>query len=229
MDEEERKKVSIDPELMSLVKDKRRDGWSDNRIKEWLTKEHSLYSGAQIDKVLDVLEEADEPMRKKSAKQKARRERSYKIERVLSLSAIGVLILIFIAISPLPRLIGTYVFGQHPGSCAYLDNQYCSKGVTIKEADGNNYLAFNLPSGSFVFAPFTGVFNYGVPDYTNQGVYTAGDVIIASNNTTTTFKFYSYFEPMVSSSTIVTKGEPIAIIKGPAIDEAHNANFLIKE
>lgn len=227
-DKEDKNNPNLDPELLSLVRDKRRDGWNDSKIKEWLTEERSLYSAAQVNRVFEVLNEAEEPMKRKAAKTKARRERSYGVEKAVFLSLITAGAVFFIAISPLPKVVAAHLFGQYPGSCAYLDGRYCGKGAIIKEADGNNYLAFNLPSGSLVFAPFTGVFDYNVPDYAASGIYTVGNVAIVYNNATTTFQFYSYFQPMVFKG-IVTKGEPIAIIKGPAVDEASNANFLIKE
>ncbi len=223
------KNVSIDPELLSLVKDKRKEGWNDGRIREWLTKEHSLYSGEQVSKIFSVLNKSEEPQRKKAVKEKKIREKSYKIEKIVFLLLITAVAVFFVAISPLPQAVGAYLLEQQPGSCAYLNNRYCGRGIKIKEADGHDYLSFSLPSGSLVFAPFTGVYAYDYPDYASRGIYTMGNITVVSNNTTTTFEFYSYFQPIVSSSTIVTKGEPIAIVKGAAVDEANNSNFLVRE
>jgi hypothetical protein len=217
------------PELTSLVRERIKEGWPEKKIRRWLTEEHQLYTKEQIDRVFKVInaKEVDENREAKSRRGiagLARRRRNAALIIFFALLAI-----VLFAISPFPGIVSSYLFGKHPGACGFLEEKYCFSSLTSTGPDGQKYTAFNVPAGTLVFAPFTGVFKYKGENYQATGTYAVGYVFESSRQGTSTFEFYANFQPIRADGSLVKKGVPVAIVRGGAVNQLINSDFLVKD
>ncbi len=216
------------PELTSLIREKIKDGWPEKKIRRWLTEEHQLYTKEQVDRVFKVIN-AERVGENKEAKNRrgitglARRRINTAL--IIFFALLGI---VLFAISPFPGIVSSYLFGKHPGSCGFLEEKYCLSSLTSTGPDGQKYTAFNVPAGTLVFAPFTGLFEYKGEDYQSTSTYTVGYMVPAAGRSTA-FEFFANFQPIASNGSLIRKGEPVAILRGGAVDQIINSDFLVKD
>ncbi|MDE2101250.1 MAG: hypothetical protein KGL39_28650 [Patescibacteria group bacterium] len=216
------------PELTSLVRERIKEGWPEKKIRRWLIEEHQLYTKEQIDRVFKVINAEQAGEMKKANKRSERIGFELRRRKAALITLISLLIIILFAISPFPGAISSYLFGKHAGSCGFLEEKYCGLFLSSAGSDGQKYAAFNVPAGTPVFAPFTGVFQYKGENYQATGAYTVGYVVESSKQGTSTFEFYANFQPIPGDRSLVKKGAPVAIVRGGAVDQVLNSDFLVK-
>lgn len=216
------------PELTSLVREKIKEGWPEKRIRHWLTEEHQLYTKEQVDKVFKIVSAEETKGRREAGRGKEAMSFILRRRKAALIIFFSLLAIVLFALSPFSGFVSSYLFGKHAGSCGYLEEKYCNSFINSTGPDGQKYMAFNIPAGTPVFAPFTGVFEYKGADYQSTSTYTVGYVVEASNQGTSTFRFYANFQPVSGNGSLVRKGGLIAIARGGVVDQVLNSDFLIK-
>ncbi len=122
------------------------------------------------------------------------------------------------------------IFAGRPGSCAVLKEKYCGQGGTVDYPAGQTSIGFNLPKGTYVYAPFSGLFIATGTAESDPSLNTNGEIILLpfGDNKGEVFHFTAEFKPLVASRSGVQAGQPIASIGGNVIDQASNSNFLLE-
>ncbi len=134
-----------------------------------------------------------------------------------------------------------YVYGFHrepfssmlsgrPGSCAVLSKQYCDKGRVVDYPAGQTSVGFDLPKGTYVYAPFSGIFIATGTAESDPGLNTEGEIVLMpfGDSGGEMFHFAGEFKPLVVSRSNVQTGEPIAELGGNVIDRQSKSNFLLQ-
>lgn len=121
------------------------------------------------------------------------------------------------------------IFAGRPGSCAVLRENYCGGWKSVDYPAGQTSLGFNLPKGTYVYAPFSGLFIATGTAESNPALNTNGEIILMpfGDNKGEVFHFAAEFKPLVASRSNVQAGQPIASIGGGVIDQTSNSNFLL--